>query len=886
LKKTWLALILSFLPLLALAGETLTLGVFAYRPKPVMAGKFDMLGTYLSAAIPGHTVRVEYLDHAEMNAAIAAGRIDLIFTNPAHYIQLRHGNRLSGAMATLQSLENGQATAQLGGVIITRSDSHIQGLQDIRGSRLATPGTGAMFLGGYQTQAYELQLADIHLPDDVSIIKTGSHDKVVRAVLAGEADAGFVRTGILETLMREGTLRAGELRVVNPQQVTDFPFMSSTRLYPEWVFAASPGLPEAIVKAINRALLAITPDMAVARSMEIHGFTIPGDYQSIDQLTRALRLPPYETPDFSFADVWQRYQWHLLLSVLSLLIISTLALRLWHMHRNQTREAERLRAITDTIADGIYVADKGGRITLVNPAFTEILGYSVKEVIGAIGHDLFHSHGSNPIPQAQCPILETTSSGHAYHGEVQFRRRNGSLLDIEIAARPIRDPTGQVTGSSVTAFRDISERKRTEAELRQHRDHLEGLVEERTAALSLAKESAESASRAKSTFLSNMSHELRTPMNAIMGMTCMILRQSGDPQLRVQLGKIEAASKHLLHVINDILDISKIEADRMKLEEIDFLLGSVFENLNSLTAHRAAEKGLMLNIELPDELAGLSLIGDPLRLGQVLLNLTGNAIKFTEHGHVTIRGKHKEIHDDQHIVLRFEVEDSGIGIAPEAQRRLFTAFEQADNTMTRKYGGSGLGLAISKQLVQLMGGEMGINSVPGQGSTFWFTIRFRLNDNIPVADTQEHGAEQSICREFPGARILLAEDEPINREVSLGLLEDCGLCVDIAEDGCEALSLARREHYDLILMDIQMPTMNGVEATLAIRDESLNRDTPIIAMTANAFAEDRLHCLETGMNDHIGKPVSPERLFETLLKWLRQARRATQDPARDSDTPA
>ena len=883
--KKYLALLFSLLPLLALAGETLTLGIFAYRPKPVMAEKFDLLGSYLSAAVPGHTVRVEYLDHAEMNSAIAAGQIDLVFTNPAHYIQLRHSNRLSGAMATLQSLENGQATAQLGGVIITRSDSHIQRLQDIRGVKLATPGTGAMFLGGYQTQAYELQLADIHLPDDVSIINTGSHDKVVRAVLAGEADAGFVRTGILETLMREGILSPGKLRVVNRQQFPDFPFMTSTRLYPEWVFAALPGVPEEIAKGINRALLMITPDMAVARSMEIHGFTIPGDYQSIDQLTRALRLPPYQTPDFRFADVWQRYQWPILLSTLALLIISVQALRLWRMRRSQTREAERLRTITDTIADGIYVADPGGRITLVNPAFYEILGYSAKEVVGAIGHDLFHSHGSNPIPLADCPCFETTRNGHAYQGEVQFRHRNGSLLDVEIAARPIRDPTGQATGGSVTAFRDISERKRNEAELRQHREHLEGLVKERTAALCLAKESAETASRAKSTFLANMSHELRTPMNAIMGMTSMILRQSSEPQLRTQLGKIEGASRHLLHVINDILDISKIEADRMKLEEIDFLLGSVFENLNSLAAQRATEKGLVLKIELSEALAGLSLIGDPLRLGQVLLNLTGNAIKFTQHGHVTVRGTHGEIVDDQ-IVLCFEVEDSGIGITPEAQSRLFTAFEQADNSMTRKYGGSGLGLAISRQLVKLMGGEMGINSTPGQGSTFWFTIRSRLNDKICVVETQDHAAEQSICHEFLGASILLVEDEPINREVSLGLLEDCGLCVDTAEDGGEALAMANRERYDLILMDMQMPTMNGVEATRAIRDNSLNRDTPIIAMTANAFTEDRLRCLEAGMNDHIGKPVSPERLFEVLLKWLRQTRRTTPDQALRSDRPA
>lgn len=873
-----LALLFTLIPLLAHSVETLTLGIFAFRPKTVMAEKFDPLGRYLSEALPGHQVRIEYLDHAEMNAAIAAGRIDLVFTNPAHYIQLRHNNRLSGAMATQQLLENGQVSAELGGVIITRNDSRIFSLADIRDSRLATPGTGAMFLGGYQTQAYELQLAGIKLPQDARIIETGSHDAVIKAVIAGDADVGFIRTGILETLFREGALRREELRVINLQRLDKFPFITSTRLYPEWVFAATPQLADETLKHVVQALLMIRPEMPLARSMGIYGFTIPGDYQVVDQLTRALRLPPYETPDFSFLDVWKRYQWQFAVGALALLLISTQTIRLWHLRQARTREAERLRTITDTIADGIYVLDQEGRVTMVNPAFAEILGYSSNEVSGAVGHDLFHHHGSYPVPLAQCPMHEAIRHGHAYHGEVQLRHRNGSLIDVWISARPIRDPSGRATGGSVTAFHDISERKQTEIELRRYREHLECLVEERTDALNRAKETAESASRAKSTFLANMSHELRTPMNAIMGMTSMLLRQSPGASLRTQLEKIETASKHLLHVINDILDLSRIEADRMQLEEVDFLPASLFENLNSLTFQRAAEKRLTLQFELDEKLIGLSLIGDPLRLGQILLNLTGNAIKFTQQGNVTVRGIASDITDGE-LSVRFEVEDSGIGISPEAQKRLFTPFEQADNSMTRKYGGSGLGLAISKQLVGLMGGNIGVESAPGHGSTFWFEVRLRVNEQCISETVLQHVAEQRIGHEFPGAHILLAEDEPINREVSLGLLEDCGLNVDTAEDGSTAVSLAQLARYDLILMDMQMPEMNGLEATEIIRANSLNRDTPIIAMTANAFAEDRLRCLEAGMNDHLGKPVSPERMFDTLLKWLRRNRKRLNETA-------
>ena len=262
--------------------------------------------------------------------------------------------------------------------------------------------------------------------------------------------------------------------------------------------------------------------------------------------------------------------------------------------------------------------------------------------------------------------------------------------------------------------------------------------------------------------------------------------------------------------------------------------------------------------------------GDALRLGQVLLNLTGNAIKFTPQGGITVRVR--TIHDQAStLLLRFEVIDSGIGIAPEACKRLFTAFEQADNSMTRKYGGTGLGLAISKRLVELMGGEIGVDSIPGQGSTFWFTVGLQKCQHAPSSMPLEVPAitEQYLKEFHAGARLLLVEDEPLNREITLSLLEDTGLVLDIAEDGQEALDLSQQQRYDLILMDMQMPRMNGIDATQAIRKQSLNRDTPILAMTANAFHEDRAICLAAGMDDFLSKPVAPEVLFETIHRWLR-----------------
>lgn len=414
------------------------------------------------------------------------------------------------------------------------------------------------------------------------------------------------------------------------------------------------------------------------------------------------------------------------------------------------------------------------------------------------------------------------------------------------------------------------EREAARTQLEQHRDNLESIVEERTLALSVAKENAEAASRAKSTFLANMSHELRTPMNGVMGMIDLVLRRTTDEKSKDQLLKAKQSSNHLLGVINAILDLSKIEAERLMLENTEFKIGEILENLSSLMASRLKEKNLPLKTNIPTELSNHVFIGDPLRLSQVLINLTSNAIKFTEQGCITINAK--QVTDNQtDVVLRFEIEDSGIGISAEAQQQLFTAFQQADGSMTRKYGGTGLGLAISKQLVELMGGEIGVESTCGEGSKFWFTISLLK----PTLSFQDHSTEkplataEKILREnFTGTHVLLAEDEPINQEVSSSLLEAVGLTVDLAEDGEQAVSLAKENRYRLILMDIQMPKLNGIEATQLIRTDSLNIDTPILAMTANAFDEDRQLCQEAGMNDHIGKPIPPQQLFEILLKWL------------------
>jgi CheY-like chemotaxis protein len=335
---------------------------------------------------------------------------------------------------------------------------------------------------------------------------------------------------------------------------------------------------------------------------------------------------------------------------------------------------------------------------------------------------------------------------------------------------------------------------------------------------------------------------------------------------------VTQASHHLLNVINDILDISKIEAERLTLEQTNFNLGVVLENLMSLISQRISEKGLKLRVHVAPEIATQPFLGDSLRLGQILLNLVGNAIKFTEHGAISVRAQLVEDNLND-VLLRFEVMDTGIGISDENRKRLFTAFEQADGSITRKYGGTGLGLAISKRLVEMMSGEIGVTSETGAGSTFWFTTRFgKSSASLSTDESSAAGAaEAELKRRYAGTRILLAEDEPINQEVSRGILEEIGLVIDLAEDGAIAVKMAKNHAYPLILMDMQMPNLNGVDATRTIRTLPGYATTPILAMTANAFDEDRQRCLEAGMNDHIAKPIDQQRLFETLLKWLPQS---------------
>ncbi|MGB0127297.1 MAG: response regulator, partial [Rhodocyclaceae bacterium] len=515
--------------------------------------------------------------------------------------------------------------------------------------------------------------------------------------------------------------------------------------------------------------------------------------------------------------------------------------------------------------ESIVITDMDANIEYVNEAFVQVTGYAREDVLGQNPRVL--NSGRTPKERHE-DLWAALTQGRPWKGEFINRRKDGSEY-IEFAiVTPIREPDGRIT-HYVAVKEDITEKKRVGEELDRHRHQLEALVQERTAQLAEALDRAQAASLAKGTFLANMSHEIRTPLNAIIGLTNLLQRRGSLSDYQAdKLAKVAGAGEHLLALINNILDLSRIESGKLTLETRTFSVQAMCENLRVLIAPRLQAKGLPLHIDI--EALPAQLQGDVTRLTQALLNYLGNAAKFTERGELTLRAR--VIEESEHdLRVRFAVEDTGIGLSAEQQGRLFTAFEQADSTTTRRFGGTGLGLAITRHLARLMGGEVGVESRPGCGSTFWLTARLGKVRGEMLAEEPGSGAEsaeQALRRAHSGARVLLVEDEEVNRMVAQEFLQEAGLSVALAENGIEAVAIVEREAYDLILMDVQMPGMDGLEATRWIRLLPNGANVPILAMTANAFTEDRQACLDAGMNDHVPKPVTAEGLYATLLTYL------------------
>ncbi len=660
---------------------------------------------------------------------------------------------------------------------------------------------------------------------------------------------------------------------------------------------------------------------------------------------------------------------------------------------------ERTRLILESADEGIFGLDTEGRFTFVNPAACRLLGFTAEEFGGRSSHDLIHGRrlDGSAYPREECPMYAAYRHGKGSRTDAElFWRKDGSGFPVEYGATPI-EKGGELVGA-VISFVDITARKAGEQELRA------------------AKAAAEEATQMKSMFLANMSHEIRTPMNAIIGLSHLALKTSLSPKQRDYIGKVHNAGTSLLTVINDILDFSKIEAGRLDIEATEFKLDEVFQSVAVVTGQKAHDKGLEFLVDVSSDIPQY-LVGDPLRLGQIITNLVNNAVKFTERGEVLLKA---EVLDraGEKVELRFTVRDTGIGMTQEQSARLFQPFIQADMSTTRKHGGTGLGLTISRRLVELMGGQIWLESEPGVGSTFLFTVWLGLgsatgrvvpeglasvralvvDDNAAarevlmdllkdvathvdavssgaeaVAAVHQHDASEpydvvfmdwkmpgmdgleatkrikqdaalhhqpavvmvtAFGREevreeaerlaidsflvkpvtkstlvdalvtiflpashetvraaaqgddsqfrLSGVRMLLAEDNEINQQVAVELLEGVGAVVGVAGNGREAVEMLARADaahpYDVVLMDVQMPEMDGYQATAKIRSDPRFAGLPIIAMTAHATVEERNRCLAAGMNDHVAKPIDPAVLYGTLARYCKAAASPRPEP--------
>ena len=1015
---------------IALANDDqVKIGVLAIRGAEQCLQKWSPTAEYLTSKIPDKTFVIILLDYEEIYSSVEKGEVDFILANSSFYVEMEKWYGIN-RIATLKNLVLGAPCTMYEGVIFCKADRHdIRNLKDLKGKTFMAVSKTAF--GGWRMAWRELKERGIDPYRHFKELRFGgTHDKVLYAVRDGEVDAGTVSADTFMKMHAEGKIDMQDFYVPYEygEKVEGCPlFPRSTRSYPTWPFAKLKHTPDELAEKVAIALVEMPSDSLAAMAAECGGWTIPMNYQSVHECLMDLKVGPYEhLGKITLSDLIRNY-WHLiLLIILSFLIMSVFTFMIQKLNRKlkvshvrlqdevnvTTRMAAELedaraytRGLIESSLDALVTFDENGIITDVNEQTVKLTGCTREELIGG----QFHSYFTDP-EQADLGVKKTFEEGKVTDFELVMKSKTGDETEVSYNAIVYTYEKGQVRGVFAAA-RDISESKRVEKELKK------------------AKKAAEAATRAKSEFLANMSHEIRTPMNGVIAAADLALSEKLSPKVEHYMKIIHSSAYSLLEIINDILDFSKIEADKLKLEKRSFWLDDVLCSVMDVFFHKAVEKKIEIVVDIDPD-TPKALIGDSLRLQQILKNLVDNAIKFTDRGGVIVVGVKISEESSAQVILKFFVKDTGVGIAPEHLPKLFKPFSQADTSTTRKYEGTGLGLCICKQLVNMLDGNIWVESELGKGSVFTFTatfgrqitqrqkklivppdikglnvlviddcavsrdimqkmlesfgfraesvssgeeslnilkenqtrkepfelimidwlmpgldgietsrkIREELKLTIPIilmtafgkeneklaaesvgidcfltkpiyqselfnAIMDAFGKEARITtrpeipiitkasiykKRLKGIRILVAEDNTTNQEIALAILEGAEIVAEIADNGKKAVEAVQRGRFDGVLMDIQMPEMDGYEATRAIRKDPKYKSLPIIAMTAHAMEGDEEKCLEAGMDGYISKPINQDRLFHTIWKSLKHTKRLphTGEPEDIPEKPA
>jgi len=1000
---------------------TMKIGVLAKRGHEQCLMMWTPTAEYLSERISGRQFIIIPLDYNQIIDSVKNKEVDFILTNSSSYVELEF---LCGAnrIATLKNECLGGVCKTYSGVIFCKADkTEMQSLRELKGKKFM--GVSSFSFGGWLMAWREMKAEGIDPFTDFKELKFGgTQDAVVYAVRDGIVDAGTVRSDTLERMDSEGKINIENFYVFNShiREDSELPFLRSTREYPEWPFAKVKHVPCELAEKVAAALVEMPSESAAASAGKCYGWTIPQNYQSVRECLKELRVGPYK--DYGKVTVrktLQTYGYWIASAIILLLIMAVSIINIFNLNRrikashikleselDERKRLEKLQRESELKFKALYnhtfqlmglISPDGIMLSANKPAMAAG-GVKESDVFGKLYWETRWFSHSDEVKKKVHDSVKKAASGEFVRFETKILRTDKTLQDMDYSIKPVEDDSGNVF-VLLTEGRDISNRKRMEAELIE------------------AKEKAEAGTNAKDEFLANMSHEVRTPMNGIIAASELLLNEDLSDKAKHYLRIITTSAYSLLEIINDILDVSKIEAGKFDLEIRDFKLEDVLDKLVNMFFPRTSKKLIELLVDI-DPATPREIRGDELRLYQILINLVSNAVKFTEKGGIILVGA-KELEDESiesgQVKLQFFVKDTGIGIAPENIGRVFEPFSQADASTTRNYGGTGLGLCICKQLVMMMDGKIWVESEPGKGSTFSFTaifsrqqekkerefippndlqglkvlvvddckdsrsimkkmlesfgfkvetissaeaslqrlkedetrenpielvmmdwlmpeldgieassiIRDDLKLNVPIIMMTAFGSEtqivyaekvgingfltKPICqstlfdaimdafgkkrakslkmkkhittkasihkKRLKGFRVLVVEDNITNQEIALAILEGAGLVVKIANNGKEAVAAVHESQFDALLMDIQMPVMDGYEATRQIRKDAKLKDIPIIAMTAHAMKGDEEKCLKAGMNGYISKPVSQDMLFSALWKELKNRKK-------------